>query len=56
MTKQQDKYRIARDLGVSHQAVYLWFGGKTKPSAKNLMKLRKLDYVDEDDIWEMMEL
>ncbi len=37
-----NKYEIARKLGVSHQAVYKWFNGKSFPSTKNLMKLSKV--------------
>jgi transcriptional regulator with XRE-family HTH domain len=36
------KYEIAEKLGVSHQAVYDWYNGKTNPSTKNLIELSKL--------------
>ena len=36
------KYEIAKRLGLSHQAVYLWYKGKTKPSLENLIKLSQL--------------
>lgn len=37
-----NKYEIAQKLGVSHQAVYKWFNGKSFPSTKNLIKLSKI--------------
>jgi transcriptional regulator with XRE-family HTH domain len=36
------KYEIAKQLNVSHQAVYDWYNGKTLPSTNNLFKLSQL--------------
>jgi|GEM_PF-4420488 transcriptional regulator with XRE-family HTH domain len=36
------KYQIAEKLGVSHQAVYHWYNGKTIPTTKNLIQLSKI--------------
>jgi transcriptional regulator with XRE-family HTH domain len=36
------KYQIAKKLGVSHQAVSLWYNGKTIPTTKNLVQLSKI--------------
>jgi transcriptional regulator with XRE-family HTH domain len=33
---------IAKKLGVTQQAVSLWFAGKTMPSTKNLLALAKV--------------
>ena len=35
-------YAIAKKLGVTPQAVSLWFNGKTMPSTKNLAALSRL--------------
>jgi transcriptional regulator with XRE-family HTH domain len=37
-----NKYKIARKLGISHQAVYKWFNGQSFPSTKNLIKLSEV--------------
>ena len=42
MNASMTKYKIAKKMGVSHQAVYLWFSGKTLPNTKNLIALSKL--------------
>ena len=33
---------LAKQLGVSHQTVYQWKSGKTKPKPKHLVELVKL--------------
>lgn len=37
-----NKYDIAEKMGVSHQAVYKWFSGKSLPTADKLMKLSRI--------------
>ena len=36
------KYKIAKELGITPQAVQSWYNGKASPSMKNMVKLSKL--------------
>lgn len=35
-------YRIAKELGLTSQAVMAWYSGKSTPTMKNMVKLSKL--------------
>ncbi len=50
-----NKYQIARDLNVSHQAVYKWFNGKCMPRADKLVKLSKLLGLSTEKLLDMMK-
>jgi transcriptional regulator with XRE-family HTH domain len=49
-----DKYELAKKLGISHQAVYKWFGGKCQPSVKNLIKISKVLGISTDKVLEII--
>jgi len=36
------KYKIAKELGITPQAVQSWYSGKSSPTMKNMVRLAKL--------------
>jgi transcriptional regulator with XRE-family HTH domain len=51
---QVNKYKLAKDMGVSHQAVYKWFNGQSKPNANKLRKIATLLGLTVDELLELL--
>ena len=45
-----NKYEIADKIGISHQAVYNWYNGKSLPSLKNMVKLSEILNISIEEI------
>lgn len=50
-----NKYELARKLGISHQAVYKWFSGQSRPSFENLVKMSKILNVTVDKVSKLLK-
>ena len=55
MNKIYNLSKIAKQIGISKQAVSKWFRGESRPSYKNLLKLQKATGMSLGQITKMLQ-
>lgn len=55
MANQLTKYQLAKELGVTPNAVYAWYKGKNYPNLKNLIELANVLRISPTEVINQMQ-
>ena len=50
--ERMSPYNLAKRLGITKYAVYLWEKQETQPNEENALKLSEIFKIREEDLWE----